>query len=129
LHRRLRVEIEVIGSSSHDASSSFLADRGRLTIRGETAPAQNVIQSLGRIAADNGAMRWSRCGVQGVTLTRREEVGEHPPCVRVDDGQLTIELIANEGRDHDGEGTPAVEPFQGRPETGRLLLQAGVLHL
>jgi len=44
-----------------------------------------------------------------VPLARREEVGEDSPAIGVRDGQLAIEVVTDEGRDHDEEGTAAVE--------------------
>src|SRR5438132_1335741 len=82
------------GTLNVDWLHSSLAGSGRYPIRGETESAQDVVQSSGRIAADDGAMRWARRGVQGVAFARREEIGEHSPGVRVDDGQLAIEVVA-----------------------------------
>jgi hypothetical protein len=44
-----------------------------------------------------------------VALAGREEIAEHSPCVGVHDGQLAIQMVADQGRDHDVEGTAAVE--------------------
>jgi len=109
--------------------ASSLADRCRYPIRGLTDSADDVIESRGRFAADGGALGMARRGVQGVTLARRDEVGEHQPGVGVQDGQLAIQMVADEGRNHDVEGAAAVESLQRRSEMSRQFLQACVIGL
>jgi len=90
--------------------------------------AQDVVQSQGRIA-EHGAMRWARRGVQRVAFARGEEEGEDPARVGIHDGEFPVEVVAEERREHNVHGPASVQPFQGRPETSRQLLQAGIIGL
>src|SRR5437763_1680158 len=94
-----------------------------------TDSAEDLLEIRGRIARDGGAMKRARSSVQGVAITRRDEVGENASGFGVRDGPLAIEVVADEGRDDDGEGTPAVEPLESCPEESRQLLQASVIRL
>jgi len=109
--------------------ASSLADRCRYPVQGLTGSAKHVIESRGRFAADGCALRMTRRGVQGVTLARRDEVGEHEPGVGVHDGQLAIQMVADEGRNHDVQGAAAVESLQSGSEMSRQFRQACVIGL
>jgi len=112
-----------------EGTTSSLADGCRYPIRGLIDSTEDVIESRGRFAADGGALRMARRGVQGVALARRDEVGEHEPGVGIHDGQLAIQMVADEGRNHDVEGTAAVESLQSRSKMSRQFLQACVIGL
>ncbi len=90
--------------------------------------AQDVVQSQRRIA-EHAAMGWACCRVQGVSFARGKEEGEGSPRVGIHDGEFSVQVLADERREHDVRGAASVQPFQGRPETSRQLFQAGIIGL